>query len=172
MIGIVKQALLRTFHGHYLSDSAVRTSLAEIVAVLNSRPLTYVSKEFGDFPISPADLLQSNYEIPEEIVPPASGSVLAGHPVSLWKQGKEIADVFWKAWKTAYLQHLHVARKRYNFPSQSTSDTPQAGAVVLITEPHIKRHQWHIGRIVQLNLSDDGQIRSANLKVGDHSPGL
>jgi len=55
-IGMVKQSLFRTFHGTALTPTAVRTALAEIAAMLNERPLTYVSEDGEDRPLTPKRL--------------------------------------------------------------------------------------------------------------------
>jgi len=36
----------------------------------------------------------------------------------------------------------------------------------------VKQHNWKLGHIVRLNLSEDGQVRSADVAVGARTKGL
>lgn len=172
MVALVKDSLLRTYHHTTLSHSAVRTSLVEIAGVLNSRPLTYVSEDGADTPLRPADYLKASFHLPEELSPPTQSTPTASQAVSLWKQSKETSDRFWSIWQTEYLQHLRTNQRFYDFPKNVSTVEPQTGMVVLIAKPRVKRHSWCLGRILRLNTSDDGQIRSADIAVGTRTPGL
>ena len=171
MIAIIKQSH-RTFHGAVLSDSAIRTAVAEIAAVLNARPLTYVSEDNEDIPLTPNDLLLAQFSLPSEIKPPADATVTASHVIHIWKQSKQAVDTFWTIWRSSYLQSLRRDKRAYSFPQNTTKEQPRVGHVVLIAEKNIKRPSWKLGRILQLNVSEDGEIRSATLRVGTRMPGL
>lgn len=63
LIEPIKEALRRTFHGKSLSNTVLCTAFAEIVATLNSRPLTCVSENNEDRPLRPNDFLKITYQI-------------------------------------------------------------------------------------------------------------
>jgi len=56
---------------------------------------------------------------------------------------------------------------RTSFHARLPPPPPREGMVVLVGEKLRKRSSWRIGRILQLNVSEDGGIRSATLKIGN-----
>lgn len=166
-VAIVKSSLSRTFHGSALSLSATRVALAEIAAMLNNRPLTYVSEDSEDVPIAPNDFLRAVYTIPPEVTPPNNPTPTASHLVAIWKSAQETLNQFWDAWSVRYLQSLRSEKRPYAFPKATVTFPAREGHVVLIEDKPRKRGLWKIGRILQLNVSQDGEVRSATLKVGN-----
>jgi len=167
LIRPVKEALRRTFHGEMLTDTILRTALAEIAATMNSRPLTYVSEDSEDRPLTPNHFLMTNYDINDKSDTANTRPLTAGaaHLRHTWKNASNIIDKFWRIWKTSYLQSLRNHSTNYRFPKQVSGYEPQLNTVVLYDEKNIKRANWNIGRIIGLNESADGAIRSANLKT-------
>ncbi|XKL63773.1 hypothetical protein PGB90_006137 [Kerria lacca] len=165
MIALTKGSLLRTFHGQALSDITLRTALAEIAAVLNGRPLTYVSEDIQDKPLPPNHFLRSFLSLPQELIPDTSRAVTRKHLTALWKKCNEITNQFWHQWNTNYLQFLREQHHNVHFPKKVTVHSPQVGTVVLVVEKHLKRAAWQLGRITHLNYSSDGQVRSVDLKI-------
>lgn len=80
--------------------------------------------------------------------------------------------MFWSVWRTSYLQHLRTTHTVYNFPKRVSTIEPQVGIVVLVAKPKVKRHQWRLGQIIKLNVSEDGQICSAQVQMGVCTKGL
>ena len=92
IIKIFKDSILRTFYNCALTDTALRTSLCEIVAMLNARPLTYVSEDGNDIPLMPNDFLKIHFTQPDDIIPPENATVTAEHLTHIWKQSQTVAD--------------------------------------------------------------------------------
>lgn len=168
LIRLSKQALRRTFHGKSLSDTTLCTALAEIAATLNSRPLTYVSEDSEDRPLTTNNFLKTTYRVNSWSNPTVPQTVTAAHLRYVWKESSELADAFWSQWKMAYLQSLreHYCRNTLG-PRHTSPCEPTLNTVVLYSIPHQKRAVWPMGRIIGLNESKDGQIRSANLKLSN-----
>ena len=61
--------------------------------------------------------------------------------------------------------------RRFNFPKQMGKAKPQLGVVVVMKDEVRKRKQWKLGQIVALTISSDGEIRSAEVKVGQQKIG-
>ena len=78
-IGVLKQSLYRMFHSAVLLDSAFRTAAAEIAAVINARPLTFVSEDQDDVLLVPNDFLHAHFSLPSEITPPTDATVIAAY---------------------------------------------------------------------------------------------
>jgi hypothetical protein len=72
-------------------------------------------------------------------------------------------DEFWKIWKNEYLLSL---RERYQnklkLKRVESTFKPKAGDVVLIKDD-LPRGSWRLGKIVNLETSRDGCVRSAKL---------
>ena len=51
------------------------------------------------------------------------------------------------------------------FKQNTTTREPQIGDVVLIEESNVKKKNWRLGIIYQLQRSQDGRIRSAVLRL-------
>ena len=67
MIRLVKDAIYHSFHNVQMTDYVLRTSLAEICAVLNARPISVVTHSADDVePLTPKFFLHSyHHEIDE-----------------------------------------------------------------------------------------------------------
>lgn len=73
-----------------------------------------------------------------------------------------MVDHFWVQFLRSYLPSLQVRQKW----RQHTDDLHQ-NTVVMIVNPQLPRAHWPIGRVVKLNASADGCVRSAEVQVGD-----
>lgn len=57
----------------------LRTALAEVIAVLNDRPLTYISEDHIDIPITPNDFLKSRFTRLNDVTPEGPLTITASH---------------------------------------------------------------------------------------------
>ena len=170
LVGLSKAALLKTFHNRGTTDIALRTTLAEIAKMLNDRPLTFVSNDTETIePLTPNHFLKSYYPEAEfsKIITPAEATISQRQLVNLAKCCKATNEHFWSLWKREYLQFLREKgfRRNEKFPRSTTIQPPQVGDVVLIAEKNIKRSSWKLGKVISLNISSDGKIRSVMLKT-------
>ncbi|XP_065203999.1 uncharacterized protein LOC135834087 [Planococcus citri] len=151
IVALVKAALFRTFHNAALSDMLLPTTFAEIAAMLNARPLTYVGADPDEEILTPNHFLRSHFT--EENVQNAEFD-------RYWHQSNEFANKSWAYWTTAYLQYLRSFYSQH--PNRQTASIqPKVGHIVLIVDKLKKQNSWHMGRITHLNVSADGAIRSA-----------
>lgn len=165
LVGITKQAILRTFHGVALNESQFRTALVEIASILNSRPNTYTSNDLEDMPLTPSHFLQahlSNDEVDPQLEAPSTATTRLQR---LFQQHSHLLDRFWSYWRHSYLQFLRERTNENQFPKRTVTFMPKVGDVVLIEADNTKRNHWKMGRITDLPVSADGQIRSAILRV-------
>ena len=161
LIALVKSSIMRTFYNEELTESSLRTAFAEIASSLNARPLTYVSADAEDEPLTPAHFLQ----VPCIPPLPEQDDLNAIQVRTYLKQAIEIRNKFWNVWKSAYLQYLREQAIRYHFPNQTATFAPRTGDIVLISAPLQKRDKWNLGRIVRLYESKDNAVRSAAVKM-------
>jgi hypothetical protein len=176
LIGTVKRALRRTLGKQLLTTPQLQTLLTEIAAVVNSRPL--VPPSSNDDPsveaLSPAHFLarRARRGLPvllddgdDEYVPTKRRNAAQELLVS-WRRGQRLLNAYWSTWRNEYLAAL---RERHDAGRQRNTSpwTPEVGAVVLVKDS-LPRYRWKMGRISQLRTSQDGQVRSAVVKLPDN----
>jgi len=138
--------------------------VVQVEGVLNSRPISYVSSEDLEEPLTPSHLLTGYrlLSIPDGAAVCASyENFLTSSDLNARAQNfAKALNQFWNRWRDEYL------RKRYsNKENAKAHSTPVIGEVVLMHEEGWKRSQWRLGRIREVVNSSDGQIRGVVLKV-------
>ncbi|XP_061193706.1 uncharacterized protein LOC133201933 [Saccostrea echinata] len=161
MIGLTRRVLdtlLLGPKGKNVTHEVLSTLMAEVTAIINSRPITTISNDPEvPFVLSPAMLL--NQKI--------SGHYSMCMDVDIrdiykeqWKQVQVLSDLFWQQWKTYYLQNLQSRRK---WTSERTN--MKVGDVVVIKDRESARCQWSIGLVEEVFPSADGLVRKASVRV-------
>ncbi|XP_059210199.1 uncharacterized protein LOC131989046 [Centropristis striata] len=164
MIGVVRRildGLLLKSPTTRLTHETLTTLMAEVMAIINARPLVAVATD-PETPevLSPALLLTQK----ASIVPAPPGDFeLKDLYKSQWRQVQGLADCFWKRWRQEYLATLQTRRKwtgeRRNI---------REGDVVLLKDSQVKRNEWPIGLIVKAIPSADNKVRKVEVKVIKH----
>lgn len=144
--------------GQRLSTSSLRTLLYEVMAIVNSRPLSVESLETpdGPRPITPNHVLTMK---PAVILPPPG--VFEDSDLYVrkrWRCVQRLADEFWNAWRREYLVSLQV-RHKWLRPRENV----EVGDVVVLHDPNEFRNDWKIGRVVETFPGTDGLVRSARM---------
>ena len=176
LVGMVKRSLRKATGRKHFTLEQLITLIAEIEAVLNSRPLTYV---YGDlksgFVLMPSHFLASNRKLgispfgngndhsdPEFQVVKNSATKLIEH----WKKGQKHLDIFWKSWRDEYLLSLRERNLLVHRQPRSNSEKePTEGSIVIIKDDNLPRSNWRIGKILRLIVSRDSKIRSAEIQL-------
>ncbi len=117
-----------------LTHEVLTTLMAEVMAIMNSRPLTPISTD-ACMPqvLSPAMLLTQK----ASVAPAPPGNFELGHlHRSQWRQVQMLADSFWKRWKQEYLSTLQSRRKW-----TEERENIQEGDVVLLKDGEAKRSE-------------------------------
>ncbi|XP_073810196.1 uncharacterized protein [Danio rerio] len=160
MIGIARRILeaLLIKSATRLTHEVLTTLMAEVMAIMNSRPLTPISTD-ASMPqvLSPAMLLTQK----ASVAPTPPGNFELGHlHKSQWRQVQMLADSFWKRWKLEYLSTLQSRRKW-----TEERDNIQEGDVVLLKDGETKRSEWPIGLVTKTVASSDGKVRKVMVKT-------
>ena len=138
------------------------TVISEVELTINSRPLDYVYNENLDEAITPNHLLygrkinSSNTEICE--------TVTTINPSRRLKHMETLILHFWNRWRSEYLTSLREYQKLQN--TRKLSRIPELNHIVIINDDKLPRHQWRLGRIIELIKGRDGKIRAVKLLVG------
>ena len=176
MVGQVKQCLRKTLGTARLTSTQLHTILTEAEAIVNTRPLLYVTPDEQHPTLSPADFLQSHTSLglpsppsddqDPDFQPSTTRSTTATDLLNAWKKGQKLLNSFWATWKVAYLTSLREThRARLTRPS-ATVPPPCIGDVVQVHD-QTSRGSWKLGRITDLTTSRDGQIRSAQVQLAN-----
>lgn len=172
IIGLTKQVLRITLGRSKVNQVQLLTLLVEVEAIINSRPLTFVSDEASfEKVITPKDFLSLN---PSTTVHLHSTRTVTTDLLQLsnrnslletWKKGINLLESFWQMWQKEYLQNLRQRCQRHlqQHPKAQTASL-QIGDVVIINDS-TPRAIWKTGRITILHQSLDGKIRSVTVQL-------
>lgn len=149
----VLQGLLRT-HGGRLNTSSLRTLLYEVMAIMNSRPLSAVTEE--DMPLTPNMLLTMKSDV--VIPPPGEYAEADIYARKRWRAVQYLANTFWNRWKNEYLSQLQARQKWIRVQPDI-----QVGSIVVAKDQDLVRNKWLTGKVVETTKSSDGAVRSVKI---------
>ena len=161
----ILEGLLK-IQGQSLNDEALRTLMAEVESIINSRPLTVetLSDINSQIPLSPSNLLtmKTNVVMP----PPGVFTKPDLYSRRRWRRVQHIAEEFWHRWRKEFLQSLQTRQKwndkRRNF---------EVGDIMIFKKQDCRRNQWPLARIVGADADRDGDVRSVTLCIADSHNG-
>ena len=136
----------------HLTHEVLTTLMAEVSAIMNSRPLAPVSTD-PEAPqiLSPSMILTQR---PSPLPPPPGVFKPTDLHAAQWRQVQYLANVFWARWKREFLPLLQIRRKW-------TQDQPimHVGDLVLFKYREITRNEWPIALVTKVFPSEDGRVR-------------
>ncbi|KAL0832560.1 hypothetical protein ABMA28_000762 [Loxostege sticticalis] len=158
LVRSTKTALRSTLKERAPREEILQTLLAEIEAMINSRPLTHVAVDPRDpVALTPNHLLLGT----------ASNTTRLGTfserdlcTKKQWRIVQALADLFWRRWIKEYLSTLQTRQK------WTEAVTPlKPGDVVIILDNTLPRNVWPKGVIERVYPGADGQVRIADVKT-------
>ncbi|XP_043493624.1 uncharacterized protein LOC122518642 [Polistes fuscatus] len=154
----IKYYLKRTISDTLLTFEDFSTFLAQVEAVLNSRPLSSLSEDPDDIrALTPGNFIRGEVltTIPEPSLIDISDSRL-----SHFQRIQERFQQFWKRWSTECLQPHQTTSKW-----QTSKNDIREGSLVLITDERLPPSKWPLARVIQLHPGKDGLCRVVTLKT-------
>ena len=168
MVRCVKRCLRKMVGQAKLSEDELLTSLVEVEAVLNSRPLTVVSAEDLEEPLTPSHLIVGRRLLSSATTAPCPepDEFQPGTVDDLTRRSRYLnaaLDHFWRRWSKEYLIGLREMHSHY----KNSSRTPRVavGDVVIIHSDDQPRGMWRLGKVEELLTGPDGEHRAAVLRV-------
>ena len=162
LIRSVKSSLRKTFGVKCLSRSELETTLCEVEACVNSRPLTFVGDELDATPpLTPSHFLIGRTagvrveSVEEQGISEHAQDLCIREQVRL-----EQLDKFWKIWCSDYIRNLPPTVK--GFVSKCKV---KKGSVVLVKEDNVPRMSWPLGVVEETFPGHDGIVRSVNVRT-------
>jgi hypothetical protein len=167
LIGLTKTTLRKILGRRFVTMETLQTIVTEIEAVMNDRPITYVSSNIDDLePLTPSHLLYGrkmtsllDYEhyTDNEIASVQSDQTTLTNRAKLQMQ---IVSQFRKRWKLEYLTSL----REYHKTSGSSKEQIRVGDVVQIHDEGPRIH-WRLAVVQELITGKDGSTRTAKIRT-------
>ena len=134
--------------------------------ILNCRPISYVSSEDLEEPLTPSHLIVGRRlgALPE-IDSPADADFRIS-PDDLSRRARHLDMIlthFWKRWRAEYLLELRNAHNQLK--KTAGSRVVCVGDLVLVHDETHPRSYWKMGKVERLLMSKDGQSRGAEVRV-------
>lgn len=154
----MKRHLYTVTQGKVLTFEEYSTLLANIEAVLNSRPLTPLTNNPNDFTV----LTPSHFLVGDSLLQPPQYNVLnvADNRLSRWQHLQKLRQQLWLRWQREYLQELQK-RAKWHLPGAPI----ELDMLVLLIEDNVSPLQWALGRIIEVHPGPDGHVRVVTVKT-------
>ena len=169
MVRSTKRCLKKTKGRAKLTYDELLTAVTEVEMVINSRPLTYVSSDDLQEPLTPSHFLtgRRTLSLPDSLccgqdMEDDDVELTHDHLTKRMRHLNVVLNQFWKRWSQEYLLELRESHRH----QAGTSDpvTVAVGDIVLVHEDK-PRAFWKLARVKELIRGRDGKIRGACLAV-------
>ncbi|XP_058465719.1 uncharacterized protein LOC131439115 [Malaya genurostris] len=155
----VKYHLKRIVSDRRLTYEELYTTLTQIEAVLNSRPLAPSSDDPSDYTaITPAHFLVGREM---QAVAEPSYLHLKENTLSRWQLVQTMLQHFWKRWTAEYLPELQNRSKWHK------TNEINVGSLVLLVDQNAPPFQWPLGRIVAVHPGNDSVTRVVTVRIAN-----
>ena len=152
----ILNSLLQT-HGSKLIEESLQTLVAEVEAIINSRPLTteVMNDATSLAPLSPINLLTMK----SRVVMPSPGNFTTPDRYSRkqWRRVQHVANKFWDRWRKEVLLALQN-REKWNNQKRKLS-----GWDIALLRQETDRNQRPMARIVNAYSDGKGNVHSVRL---------
>nr|XP_017207877.2 uncharacterized protein LOC103909204 [Danio rerio] len=147
-----------------LDSTSLRTLLYEVMAIVNSRPLTveHLNDPLGPEPLTPNHILTMK----SMIVEPPPG-VFVKEDLYLrkrWRKVQYLVNNFWSRWRKEYLLNLQQ-RQKWNKNRRNV----KVNDIVILKDDVSPRNKWKLAKVVDVYQGKDGKVRQIKLLMSDSS---
>ncbi|KAK0420526.1 hypothetical protein QR680_014739 [Steinernema hermaphroditum] len=150
--------------------------VADVEAIVNSRPLTHIYDDFRSGSIlRPIDFLIPNAQPGLCLIETADSSDPTWLPpqatsrdklLAHWEKTSTLQQKFWDLWHMEYLHSLQERAQRFHKgPRSQVHAVPEVGEIVILEEENIPRGSWKLAKVVEVCRSPDNYIRSAKVQL-------
>ena len=168
LVGSTKRCLRKVIGQARFSWDELWTAVVEAEAVINSRPLTYIMNDDTEEPLTPSHLLTGRriLSLPDHLCQDMEEEEFEVGTDLLTRRARHLNSVlnrFWERWKREYLLELresHRYHRGHINPSRVSVDD-----VVVVHSTDQPRGFWKLGRIMELLVGRDGEVRGAVVRV-------
>ena len=163
IIGLFKKHLTAALLGDTPKFDTFATTVTEIEAIMNRRPITQISTDSRDTKaITPMDLLCPATSSNDRTIFVGAANTNAVNSLrNSWKQAQSRVNQFWKAFKRDYLSLLH-SRSKWRVSKENL----KMDDIVILVDETVERHRWKMGRI-RKTFQSGPHVRRVEVKKGD-----
>lgn len=147
-----------TLKEQILDDEGLQTLMCEIETVLNGRPITRISDQFGDLEALTPNHLLTLKRLPN--LPPGIFEKSDNYSLRRWRQVQYMAELFWKRWSKEYLPLLQERQKWHDVKRNL-----KTGDIVLIVDASAPRNSWPMGIVKETIPDKNGLVRQVKVKT-------
>ncbi|KMQ86241.1 hypothetical protein RF55_14823 [Lasius niger] len=142
-----------------LNYEEMYTLLAQIEAILNSRPITAMSSDPNDLSF----LTPGHFLIGDSLNTTAEPDItrVQQNRLSRWQHVEQMRQHFWNRWSTEYLNQLQQRTKW----KVSGGRQLLPGCLVLVQQRGLTPLQWILGRVIKVHPGADGIARTATIRT-------
>ena len=156
-----KKSMFAVLNGRRLIEETLLTTLCLVEQLLNARPLTAVSSDVNDLEaLTPNHFLlgRSTVYLPVGLVQTNDHSHRR-----VFCQAQCYTELIWRRWLNEYVHQFQTRSKWF-----SDSTVPiKTDSLVWLVDSSSPKGQHPLGRVVKLNIADDGIARSATIKTSN-----
>ena len=169
LVKSTKRCLRKVIGTARLSYDELLTVVTEVEGVLNSRPLTYLSSEDVEEPLTPSHLMIGYrvMSLPDLPAVDFDDPTFNASPDNLRGRFKHLLIVtqrFWTRWRKEYLTELRESHRTL-LARRKAADVVKNGEIVVIHDESLPRGQWRLGRIEQVIKGSDGHARGVRVRT-------
>ena len=158
MMKTIKTPLKKILGRSVYSADEIYTILTEVEAMVNSRPLTYVSDEPSEMKyLTPASFLigRELINIPVEPVKSKDKSLRKKELNKLAIMQKRTLNLIWKTFREEYTRNLGTVPTKI-----ADSECISPGELVMVAEHCIPRAKWKVGVVDRCKAGPDKRVRT------------
>lgn len=154
----MKYHLRRVVGDTKLTYEQLATILAQIEAILNSRPLCALTDDPEDLDV----LTPGHFLIGHQLclIPKPNLELNKTSKLLHWQHITQMVHSFWSKWSKEYLQTHHAVYK-WN----RTVESIKKGDLVLVHDERLPPAKWPIGRVLDVHPGTDNLVRVATVKT-------
>ncbi|XP_036143903.1 uncharacterized protein LOC118645955 [Monomorium pharaonis] len=155
----MKLHLKRTLGDVSLTVGEMFTVLAQVEAILNSRPITALSEDPNDLrALTPGHFLigESPQAYPERNL-----EEVPANRLSRWQHVEKIRQQLWKRWQGEYLS---TCQQRSKWNSENSTKF-QVGQLVMLKESESMPLKWTLARITEVHPGADKIVRTVTVRT-------
>ena len=145
-----------------MSRCELETTLCEVEACVNSRPLTFVGDEVDATPpLTPSHFLIGRPAGVQVEGDEDQGISVCAQDLQSREQARiEQLNKFWKIWSSDYIRNLPPTFKGFVHKCNV-----KKGSMVLVKEDNVPRMSWPLGIVEETFPGHEGIIRSVNVRT-------
>ena len=170
MVRSTKRCLRKIIGQAKLSYDELLTTVTEIEAIINSRPLSYLTPDDLEEPLTPSHLLIGRrvLSLPDNLSyqgePEDSDFQMSADDLSRRvKHLNNTLNQFWRRWRHEYLIELREAHRHSS--SMASGAQIAIGDLVMVHNEKQPRGFWKMAKVENLIIGKDQKTRGATLRV-------